>query len=186
MWPGFLIDHMFFRKRHRHVISEWTLGLIWWKHWTITDIYMKPAYYLKLDILKHVVSRDIILKNSVHGTSSVSWRNLYDTVSHLIFPCHFTLLLKENFSMWVTSGFLSGSTSVTHFQPCWRLYNGCVSSSSQLQAMNRDWETVGRDSCETRFQYVPIPDRITQLPPRFQPDSSRINILQTKQQQQLQ
>ena len=43
-------------------------------HWTITGV--KPAS-LPQTVLKHVVSRDFILKNFVHGTSSVSWRNLW-------------------------------------------------------------------------------------------------------------
>ena len=39
-------------------------------------------------VLKHMVSRDFILKNSVHGTSSVSCKTKqnYSTVSYLIFP----------------------------------------------------------------------------------------------------
>ena len=58
---------------------------------------MKPAYYLKA-VLKHVVSRDFTLKNSVHGTSSVSYQEqtiLYGIVSYLIIPCPFTSLLKR-------------------------------------------------------------------------------------------
>ena len=49
-------------------------------------------------------------------------KEIYGIVSYLIFSCHFTLLLKETSAcgsqvghIWVTSGLLTGSTGVTHF-----------------------------------------------------------------------
>ena len=64
-----LIHHIFIRKRHLWLISEWTLGLVnaLNHHWCETSL-------LPQVVLKHVVSRDSILKNSVHdGTSSVPY-----------------------------------------------------------------------------------------------------------------
>ena len=71
MWPWFLIDHMFFRKRHWHLISEWTLVLV-----DIVNHFWYETSLLPQAVLKHVVSWDFILKNSSYicmdWTSSVS------------------------------------------------------------------------------------------------------------------
>ena len=73
-----LIDHMLLRKRYWYLISEWTLGLVN----ALNHHWYETSYYLKL-------FWDFILKNSVHGTSSVSCTNLWHCfISD--FPCHFT------------------------------------------------------------------------------------------------
>ena len=99
MWPGFLIDHMFFRKRHWHLISEWTLGLVnaLNHHWYETSL-------LPQAVLKHVVFRDFIPKNSVRGTNCVSWTKIWHCFISDFFHVILHNFLKENFSMWVTRG----------------------------------------------------------------------------------
>ena len=61
-------------------------------HWTITGV--KP-------VTTSSCFKDFILKNSVHGISSVSWRNLWHCFISDLFH---VILHKENFSMWVTRG----------------------------------------------------------------------------------
>ena len=102
MWPGSLIDHIFFRKRHWHLISKLTFSLVnaLNHHWCETIL-------LPQAVLKHVVSRDFILKNSVCGTSSVSRRNTQ--VGHL----------------WITSGLLCGSVGQVD-QQVWPTFNPVV------------------------------------------------------------
>ena len=56
-------------------------------------------------VLKHVVSKDFIVKKSVQGAVLYPAKNeeIYGIVN---FSCHVTLstFKKENFNMWVTSG----------------------------------------------------------------------------------
>ena len=57
-------------------------------------------------VLKHVVSRDFILKKSVHRTSPVSYqeqRNLCYIISHQNVHVILHYFKKGNFSMWITS-----------------------------------------------------------------------------------
>ena len=63
-------------------------------------------------------------------------------------------------------------------------YNGRVPQSQRQ--VNRDKEMVGRDSRETRFHYAPNPNRIKQLPPRFQRMAQEQLANQQQQQQQQQ
>ena len=120
MWPEFLLHHMFFRKRHWYLICKWTLGLV------------NALNYHWCAVLKHVVSRDFILKTSLCGTSSVSWRNLW----HCFIPdfsMSFYITFKKKalvcgsqegrsyvdhvgiqIDLWVSGS--SGSTGMTHFQ----------------------------------------------------------------------
>ena len=101
MWPGFLINHMFFRKRHWHLISKWTFSLVN----ALNHHWCETSYYLKLFWSITVVSRDFILKNSVCGTSSVSQRNLWHCfISDFFMSFYNSYFQKENLSMWVTSG----------------------------------------------------------------------------------
>ena len=106
----FNIDHKFFRKRHWQLISEWTLGLMKAlnHHWYETSL-------LPQAILKYVVARDFILKNSVHGTSSVSWRNLWHCFTSDFSMSFYITFKKKTLAcgsqeghMWITSRFLYG------------------------------------------------------------------------------
>ena len=107
-----------------YLVSEWTLGLMNAQkyRWCETNLSQLQA------VLKHVVSKDLIFKKSVQGTSFVTCqesRNLCHCSMSKI--CHVTLatFLKRKFQhvghMWITSGLFcwsNGSTGVTHFQPC--------------------------------------------------------------------
>ena len=62
--------------------------------------YTEPSWcktsLLPQAVLKHVVSRDFILKNSVHRTSSVSRKIPWHCFIRIWYiQCHFTLLLKR-------------------------------------------------------------------------------------------
>ena len=61
-------------------------------------------------------------------------------------------------------------------------YNGRLPQSQRQ--VNRDKDVVGRDSRETRFHYAPNPNRIKQLPPRFQRMAQEQLANQQQQQQQ--
>ena len=63
-------------------------------------------------------------------------------------------------------------------------YNGRVPQTQRQ--VNRDKEMVCRDSRETRFHYAPNPNRIKQLPPRFQRMAQEQLANQQQQQQQQQ
>ena len=70
------------------------------------------------------------------------------TLFHIwFFPCHFTLILKENFSMWVTSGFLSGS----HFS-LWPTFNPAAAGDYKMDVcrrrLNFRWTGIGRQWAE--------------------------------------
>ena len=132
MWPGY---HMFFRKQCRHLVTEWTLGLMNAQkyHWCETNLFLSQA------VLKHVVSKDFIFKNSeaVQGTGSVSsqeWRNLWHwSISKIFHVMLHWLLLKKKISicgsqvghMWVTSGLLCGSVGQMG-QQVWPTFNPVV------------------------------------------------------------
>ena len=71
-------------------------------HWCKTSLLPQVA-------LKHVVSRDFVFKNAVHGTAKNE--EIYGIVSYLILSISFYVTFKS-FNMWVTSGLLSGSGQV--------------------------------------------------------------------------
>ena len=95
-------------------------------------------------VLKNVVSRDFLLKNSVCRTSSVSWRNLrHCFISFWFFSMSFYITFKKKtlacgwqeghiqIALWV-----SGSASVTHFLPCPVYYGNQLLLPEQLTLTN--------------------------------------------------
>ena len=138
MWLGFLIDHMFFRKRHWNLISERTLCLTG----------MKPNYYLKLfwsmwcpeiSFPRILCVGPVLYPKEIYGIVFVSM-SLYITFKKKLGGLQppqlcikeLTVIkdwyLTKNFTMWVTRGsyvghirialWVSKSTCVTNFQPC--------------------------------------------------------------------
>ena len=128
MWPGY---QMFIRKQCWHLVSEWTLGLM-----NALKYYWCETSLLSQAVLKHVVSKDFN-SSLCKGLVLYSAKNeeMYGIVPYQkIFRSCYITFKKENFNMWVTSGSYvghirivlwvsgsSGSTGVTHFQPCFWL-----------------------------------------------------------------
>ena len=129
MWPRFLTDYMFtgIWCWHWQVSEPW----VWWRqimHCIIINV--KPANCIAISsFLRHVVSRDFIVKKSEHVIGSVA--TLPGTKKSLVseFFISFCITSKKKTSacelqkcgMWVTSRLLcggsSGLTGLTHFQP---------------------------------------------------------------------
>ena len=122
MWPEFLIDHIFFRKRHWHLINEWTL--VWWMHFTITGV--KPAYYTlscfevcgvqRFHSQKFIAwDQSCILKKSMEFLHIWFFSmSFYTTFKKKPLACG----SKEG-HMWVTSGLFCGSVD----QQVWPTFN---------------------------------------------------------------
>ena len=110
MWPGY---HMFIRKQCQHLVSEWTLGLmnVLKYHWCETCL-------LSQAVLKHVVSKDVIFKKSVQGTSCVSCQELRN-LWHCSISKDFMWCIKENVNMWVTSGSYVCGSHPDYFMGQW-------------------------------------------------------------------
>ena len=105
MWPRFLIDHIFFRKRHWYLISEWNLGLVNALNHHVTGV--KPAYYLKLF---WIIRCPVISFSRILCMGPVLYpEEMYGIVGYLIFAMSFYVTFKKkNFSMWITRGSYMG------------------------------------------------------------------------------
>ena len=89
MWPRFLIDHMFFRKRHWHLISEWTLVLVnaLNHHWCETSHYLKlfwSMWYPEIFLSRILCVGPVLYPEEIYGI-----------VSYLIFSMSFYITFKK-------------------------------------------------------------------------------------------
>ena len=89
MWPGFLIDHTFFRKTHWHLISEWTLGLVnaLNHHWCETSYYLKWFWNMwcsEISFSRIPCVGPVLYPEEVYGI-----------VSYLIFSISFYITFKR-------------------------------------------------------------------------------------------
>ena len=95
MWPRFLIDHMFFRKRHWHLISEWTLqlGLVnaLNHHWCKTSLLL----YFKLFWSMCTWCPEISFSRILCVGPVLYPVEIYSIVSHLIFSMSFYITFKK-------------------------------------------------------------------------------------------
>ena len=124
MWPGFLIDHMFFRKRHWHLISEWTLGLVN----ALNHHWCETSYYLEL--FWSMWCPEISFSRSLCMGPVLYPKEIYGIVLYLIFSMSFYITFKKKTlacgsqvgHMWVTSGLLCGSVGQVG-QQVWSTFN---------------------------------------------------------------
>ena len=113
MWPGFLIDHMFFRKRHWHLISQWTLGLV--AKCIEPSLVWNQLHYLKL--FWSMWCPEISFSRILYVGPVLYPEEIYGIVSYLIFSMSFYITFKKKTlacgsqegHMWITSGLLCGS-----------------------------------------------------------------------------
>ena len=125
MWP----DHMFFRKRHWHLISEWTLGLVnaLNHHWCETSHYLKlfwSMWYPEISFSRILCVGPVLYPEEIYGV-----------VSYLIFSMSFYTTFKKTLAcgsqeghMWVTSGLLCGSVGQVD-QQVWPTFNPVSNNS---------------------------------------------------------
>ena len=124
MWPGFLIDHMFFIKRHWHLISERTLGLMN----ALNHHWCETSYYLEL--FWSMWCPEISFSRSLCMGPVLYPKEIYGIVLYLIFSMSFYITFKKKTlargsqvgHMWVTSGLLCGSVGQVG-QQVWPTFN---------------------------------------------------------------
>ena len=85
-----LIDHMFFRKGHWYLISEWTLVLVnaLNHHWCETSHYLKlfwSMWYSEISLSRILCVGPVLYPKEIYMALFHIW----------FFPCHFTKLLKR-------------------------------------------------------------------------------------------
>ena len=124
-WPRLLIDQMFIRTWHWYLVSELTLGLLK-VNYVLNHNYCKTSLLLQA-VLKHVMSRDFILKMM----DVCIWNQfcIFSRATKSMALFHFTMslciIVKKRTSacrpheglIWITLR-VNESIGVTHFQ-CW-------------------------------------------------------------------
>ena len=75
MWPGFLIDYMFFRKRHWHLIKWVNLGSGECTEPSLVGNQLPTLCCFEAFVIQRFYSQEFCV--CLCGTSSLSWRNLW-------------------------------------------------------------------------------------------------------------
>ena len=102
MWPRYLIDHTFFRKRHWRLISKWTLGLLN----ALNHHLCESSLILKLfwNMWYPEISFSRILHMDQTSSTFCQEKKLWHCFITDFFHAILHYFYKGNFNMWVTSG----------------------------------------------------------------------------------
>ena len=105
------LSHLTIRKRHWHLISKWTFGLVN----ALNHHWCETSYYLKL--FWSMWCSEVLFSRILCVVPVLYSEETYGIVSYLIFSMSFYITFKKRTlacgsqvgNLWVTSGLLCGS-----------------------------------------------------------------------------